>query len=353
MAEQTSEKKIKIGYTSQHCCIRVIKIARALMATGKYEIHGLANQVSYGTEYFDTFGFYHNNRQFEKMVGRMDDIDIWIHANEPNHQVNRIRKIRPDAKIILDGHDFDSVRIGAVPLDEMRALTNCDGVIFVSDGVADFVTDLHAAQLSYKPAVVLEHYCNAEFVPDETPPGSARSGLVYEGGAQSPPYEGKAFGYRHLYPVFQQLVEQGHDLHLMFGNFDATRSYANIGAQVYEPTMYPELMKRMLRMKWGMVVFNNPVGDQLQVNLTLCNKMYEYLACGLPVICCGAPATADWLQKHGGGMIFNTLAEITPEILEANYDRCRAEADRIRIGLTMETHIGPLDDMITDVLEST
>jgi len=104
-----NKQKIKIGWTSLHCCIRVIKLAKALMATGRYEIHGIANQVSYGTQFFDEFSFYHNTTQFENLISTID-ADIWIHSNEPNWQLSRIREILPDAKIILDGHDFDSLR---------------------------------------------------------------------------------------------------------------------------------------------------------------------------------------------------------------------------------------------------
>ena len=343
-------RKIKIGYTSQHCCIRVIKISRALLKTGKYEIHGLANQLSYGTEFFNTMSFYHSNRQFAQSVRRMSDIDVWIHANEPNHQVNRIRRELPDAKIILDGHDFDGIRCGLIPLDEMRALTNCDGVIFVSDEVKAFMLELHRDQLKDKKVITLTHYCNDEFVPRETPSGNQRHGLVYEGGAQSPPYEGKAFAYRHLYPLFQQLVDQGVELHLMFGNIDATRNYSNIGAFVYEPQMYPELMKKMMGMKWGAIIFNNANRSQQQVNLTLCNKMFEYFACGLPIIVFGAPATEDWIKKNGGGIIVDDLKDITPQLLESKYAEKRAEVDKIRGDLTMEKHIGILDQMITGMV---
>ena len=104
-------KKIKVCYTSEHCCIRTIKIAMALMRTGRYEIHGMANEVGWGTQFLDTFHFYHNQTQFAATI-RMIEADVYIHANEPNWQLNTIRQVRPEAKIILDAHDLDSVRQG-------------------------------------------------------------------------------------------------------------------------------------------------------------------------------------------------------------------------------------------------
>jgi len=340
-------KKTKILWTAEHCCIRVIKQARALLKTGRYEIHGLAKQVSFGTDAFDTFGFYHNRRQFENAV-RLSDVDLYIHSNEPNWQLNVIRDLKPGAKIILDAHDMDSLRLDAISVDEHRALTNCNGVLFVSKEVRDYICELHADQLRGKPVEVLEHYCSEEFfLPEHDGP---RTGLVYEGGAQSPPYKGKAFRYRHLYPVFRQLVDQGHEVHLMFGNPDATRTYANIGAYVYEPQVYDQMMKALQSRRWGMVVFNNEDLSQVHVNLTRTNKEQEYLCCGLPLIVCGAPATAEYARHFDIGLCFDRIDQIRPEVLEEAYPHLKANVETLRPTLTMERHIHRVETLIKQVV---
>ena len=348
MMEKT--KKIKICYASFHCCIRVIKIAKALMATGKYEIHCVANQVSYGTQFVDKFSFYHNKIQFDNVI-RDSNADIFIWANEPNYQLNWIRAIKPDAKIILDAHDLDSVRQGMIPLDEFKAITNCNGMLFVSHEMQEFITDLHKDQLRDKPTAVLEHYCNEKWHKMPMPPITGRSGLVYQGGAESPPYKNKQFQYRHLYPVLQQLVNQGHEIHLIPGNADASQTYADIGAFVYAPKVYPQLMEVLRSKKWGLCVFNNPKLDQKQVNLTLTNKHFEYIACGLPVIVCGAPATAEWVKKTGEGIYFDRLEDIKPEILEEAYPTCKAIVDKIAPEYTMEKHIHILEELIAKIID--
>jgi len=342
-------KKIKILYTSQHCCIRVVKIARALMATGKYEVSSLSNQLSYGTQFFNTCQFYHNKEQFDNAI-RKSDAEIFIHANEPCWQLNLIREVRPDAKIVLDAHDLDSVRQGLIPIDEYKAISNCNGIIFVSKEMQDFICDLHKDQLRNKPSVVLEHYCSQEFIDKPLPPDSQRRGLVYEGGAQSPPYKDNQFKYRHLYPLMKQLVKQGHEVHLMAGNGDAARTYADIGAYVYPPEVYDKLMDKLTLKKYGLCVFNNGDLSQLQVNLTLTNKHFEYIACGLPVIVFGAPATANWIKKYGGGLCFDRLEDITPEILEKEYPRVKAEVDKLRPEYSMEKHIHVLDEFLEELL---
>ena len=346
---ETQDEKIKIVWTSMHNCIRVIKLSKALQRTGRYEIHGVASQVSYGTEGFDAFSFYHNPDQFRKLIETIP-ADIYIHSNEPNWQANRVRDIKPDAKIILDGHDFDSIRMNALPIDEMRAFSSCDGFVFCSKQVEEFLRKLHKEQMAGKPSSVIEHYCNEEWHKQPQAPVNQRSGLVYEGGMTSPPYNNNINAFWHLYPVFKQLVEQGHEVHLMPGNADASSSYANLGAYVYQPQVYPKLMELLRSKRWGLCTFNNPKLDQKQVNITLTNKHFEYIACGLPVIVCGAPATAEWVKKTGEGICFDRLEDITPEALDKAYPDCKAVVDKIAPEYTMENHIHKLESLIQEVL---
>jgi len=350
MAEKEKNKpKIRIVWTSMHCCIRAIKLSKALMKTGKYEIHAVASQVSYGTDGFDSFSFYHNAKQFKNLIETLP-ADIYIHSNEPNWQANRIRDIRPDAKIILDGHDFDSIRSSLLPIDEMRAFSSCNGFLFCSSQVEAFLRRLHKEQMDGKPSAVIEHYCSEEWHKEPQVPADQRSGLVYQGNMSSPPYKNGLNAFWQLYPVFKQIVEQGNEVHLIPGNPDAVTTYNNIGAFVYKPMNYDKLMAAMRSKRWGMVVFNNSKLDQQQVNLTLTNKHFEYIACGLPVIVCGAPATAEWVKKTGEGICFDKLSDIRPEALDKAYAGCKAVVDRLAPEYTMEKHIHKLGDLIGKIL---
>ena len=353
MTEQiNNEKKIKIVWTSEHCCIRVIKLARPLMKTGKYDIHGLAKQVSYGTEAFDKFSFYHNQNQFKNLIRDLD-ADVYVHSNEPNHQLNWIREVQPDAKIILDAHDFDSLRVSLITVAEQKSITNCDGMLFVSREVKEFILDLHRDQLRDKPTAIVEHYCNEEFLTDEcNPPADNRKGIVYQGGAQSPPYKNAQFKYRQVYHLFKQLVDQGNEFHLMAGNPDVFATYANIGAFMYQPQMYGDLMKKMRHHKWGVIVWNNADKSQLHVDFTRTNKEQEYLACGLPIIVFGAQATADYVKMHNVGVVFDKIEDIVPEALDEAYAECKANVDKLRPKLTMESHIYRMESLIERVLNN-
>lgn len=340
-------KKIKIFWTSEHCCIRVIKLALALMRTGRYEIHHAARQQSWGAWLFDKFSLYHNKKQLENLL-RDSNADLFIHSNEPCWQLNEIRKIRPNDPILLDAHDLDSIRQGFIPIHEQRALTNCDGVLFPSVQCQEYIVDLHKEQLRDKPTAALEHYCSSDFVNDRDHdvPIDQRIGLIYQGGAQPPPYKNPMYRYRQLYDIFKQIVDQGNEVHLVFGNPDATVGYNNIGAFVHQRLEYNNLILELRKHRWGMVVFNNGDGSQLQVNLTRTNKEQEYLTAGMPLIVFGAPATAEYVKHYDIGLVFDKLEDIRPEVLDAEYDRLRVNVEKLRPGLTMESHIHRLEDLI-------
>lgn len=338
--------KIKICYTSLHCCIRVIKIMSALKKTGNYEIHGLANNVSYGTALFDTFSLYQLNEQFDKYIKDFGPFDLFIHANEPNWQVSRIREIQPDAKIILDGHDFDAIRNDCIPVDEHLAIKLCNGILFVSRETCEYMKLLYP-EIEDKANAVLEHYCNEEFIVKSN---FNRNGLVYEGGIKRPPYQHNRQKYLELHAIFQKIVNQGNEVHIMAGDIDLVEAYSNIGAYVYKPQRYPKMMQKLLTKKWGMVVFNNEKLTEKQVNLTRTNKEQEYIACGLPIIVCGAPATAEWVKTNDVGLVFEKVEDIKPEILEQNYERLKKNVDNIKFDLSMEKHIHIFEDMIKSLL---
>ena len=117
--------------------------------------------------------------------------------------------------------------------------------------------------------------------------------------------------------------------------------------------VYDKLMAALRTKRWGLVVFNNEDLSQKQVNLTRTNKEQEYLACGLPLIVCGAPATAKWVKETGVGLCFDKISDIRPEVLEKSYHECKAIVDKMVPDLTMEKHIYKLETLIDEIIKNT
>ncbi len=348
---------IRILHVGHHFCIRNIKQARALKKKG-YKLDALTNRISYGTNEYERVFYYHSKEQFrntlEMVASHYDIIQV---ANEPDWMLVVADNMRADGyfnvPLVHDCHDLDSVRIAMANLDEVRVFNKADGVIFVSQPCRDFALELHEYDM---PDCVLYHHCNENWVDYNAEVDARRSGIVYEGGANPPQTEAQnPFKYRSIYHVMRGVVEMGNELHMFIGNVDGYETYQDIGAVIYPPTPYDQMMEGMLLRKWGALMFNNEDLTEPQTNLTTMNKAYEYIMCGLPVICLGAPEQARVLKKYGVTIELEKLADLGN--VEQNYGHLypelKANVDKARKVLTMERHIHVVEKLYKTVLENT
>jgi len=341
---------IRILHIGHHFCIRNIKQMRALKKKG-YTVDALSNRHAYGIEGYDNVSLYLNRDQFRNTLsenkGRYDIIQV---ANEPDWMLVEAYKLGCK-NLVHDCHDLDSVRLKAANLDEVKVFTRmADGIIFVSQPIKEFAEELYGIKT---PSCVLAHYCNEDHVTYTPEQDAVRHGIVYEGGANPPWQEGhNPFIYRSLYTHMRKLVEMGNELHMYIGNIDGFESYQDIGAFVYPPTHYDELMKRMVENKWGALIFNNEKLDQPQTNLTTMNKAYEYIMCGMPVLAVGAPHQASLLKKHGVVLEFEKVEDIgnVEQTCGHLYPELKANVDKARELLTMERHIHIVEKLYKKVL---
>jgi hypothetical protein len=148
----------------------------------------------------------------------------------------------------------------------------------------------------------------------------------------------------------------GNELFMHIGNLDAVASYSDIGATVYPPMLYTDLMNALINYKWGWCGFNNPDKEQRQTELTLTNKCWEYVAAGLPVIVYGATETARLVNELGIGFSINTMEELgnVEENYGSLYPIFKENVERIkREGIPwMENHVWKLENLYHVVLEN-
>ena len=71
-------KPLKIGMLAQHHCIRCIKESRALQKVG-YTVYGNGNKVSYGTDGYENYHVWQNERQFKNSVKQLIDSGVSIY----------------------------------------------------------------------------------------------------------------------------------------------------------------------------------------------------------------------------------------------------------------------------------
>jgi hypothetical protein len=152
----------------------------------------------------------------------------------------------------------------------------------------------------------------------------------------------------------KKLVDIGNDVSMYIGNIDAVPDYMEIGAKVFPPTIYPDMMKGLTNYRWGWCGFNNHNGDQRQVNMTLTNKMWEYIAAGCPVLVYGAPETSRLVDELGVGVTISNLDELgnVDKAFGHIYPQLKANVEVIRRKCTMEMNIWKVENLYRSVLKS-
>ena len=340
---------IRILHIGHHFCIRNIKQCRALKKKG-YHLDALTHRLSYGTNEYERLFVYHTKEQYRNVLADIKDwYDIIQVANEPDWMLVVAHNV--GVKLLVhDCHDLDSVRINMANLDEIRVFRIADAAIFVSEPVRDFALELYQYD---KPTAVLSHYCNEDHVTYTPEDDAIRTGIVYEGGANPPQVDPHTpFKYRSLYHIMKQVVDMGNELFMYIGNMDGFESYQDIGAVVYPPTHYDQMMEGMKTKKWGALLFNNEGLTEAQTNLTTMNKAYEYIMAGCPLIILGAPEQARVLRKYGVAIELEKLADLgnVEQKYGHLYPQLKENVDKARKLLTMERHIHVIERLYRKVL---
>ena len=346
---------LKLLEAAAHFCVRAIKKTNALRKIG-YETHGMGNMLSYGTENFDTYTVWKDERQFKNSVKMYIDmgVDIITYDNEPDYPVKWISEVIRDnnssVKLVVDLHDLDSIRRGTIPIPEREMFNLADALIYVSMPIQSITNELHRVN---KPNIVLLSYCNEGIVEYDEDKIGERKGVVYEGGA-NPPEDNElntVFAYRSLFSIIKRLVEMGNETYMYCGNISAFDTYQPTGAVIFPPTQYKEMMEKMTAYKYGALIFNNHDGKKDQVNYTLTNKEHEYLQAGLPSLACWCPESMKHVSKHGIGFTYNHIDEIGNVInLENKYMEIMNNIKIKRKELVMENFIFRIEQLYADLI---
>ncbi len=346
-------KPLVLLEAAAHHCVRCIKKSRALQKAG-YTVHGMGNRVSYGTDGYETYQVWQNEKQFKSEIKAYIDlgVDVITFDNEPDYPVKWLREVIGDREIplVVDLHDLDSIRKNYITKEERHIFNVADGIIYVSQSIQEITNKLHKFD---KPNIVLYSYCNEGVVDYDPNLIHERKGVVYEGGgnARDDERQNQVFPYRNLYPIIKKLVDQGWETTMYCGNVSAYNSYQYSGAKLFPPLPYDEMMEKMTKHKYGVLIFNNKDKKQDQVNYTLTNKFFEYVMCGLPSLACWCPESMKLVDKWGVGFTFEDIEEIIPGAnFEDKYLEVMDNIEEARKQLVMEHYIWKLEDLYAELL---
>lgn len=334
-----------------HSCIRAYKFGLALKERG-HKVYWLANLrfpthvslhvfdgisayclgdnvesigPSASSNYFDSF------KKNAEMVSKHVDVFHWY--NEPDWGVEQLKQVT-DKPVLYDIHDLRSDREFVVQDEEEIAFTKADAILTQGEPYSAIARqkrpDLAAKGLidHCYPAVNRTLWPNLDYRGLSI--GAKKiGGLVYEGGIATGKAGGNELRFRWWYPFMKELS----DLHIPIsvhpsggGDFGL---YAQQGIRIVAPMDYKTLLQNLTMYDWGLVgnAIKHPAFDK-----AMPNKLFEYIAAGIPVIVYDSKLAAEFVKAEGIGVVVDSAKDVpavfpdamkyVPAVLKAREKYC-------------------------------
>ena len=335
----------KLGYIARHCCIRVQKEAIPLLNKG-YEVHCMANKIPMFGEQYKTLFIYQDMTQLENCIKKHSDIDIFHCHNEPSWFVSVVKSIYPDRPVVLDVHDSMLIRVRPedtdhvrISVDERNNFQLADALVFPSETMRDLVCNEFGLR---QPTIVLPSYVPRILYRMDA--WKWIGGIVYEGRVDLPEEISNDlhfFSYCDYTDMAKQLTEYKIPLHLYTPRKDEKikEHYEKIavwrGAYPFD-----KLIGKLGRHDWGLI---GNTTEHMAWEYAMPNKLFEYVAAGVPIISMNAKLAGEFVEREGIGISVSSVDEIKERWSEHRVKR--AELAKTKFKWCMENHIAVLEDL--------
>lgn len=351
----TKKDKPTVAVAGFHSCIRAYKMARVLKTLG-YRVIWVANirlPVHVPFHVFDGLVTYQLGQNagpglmptdastmydhFKTQIEFIDDqVDIYHWYNEPDWGVQQIREVS-EKPIVFDLHDLRSDREFIIYDDEQSAFDLANGILGqgpVYEALAkERRPDLaKQGKIGYiYPCVPKFMYPNLDLI--GTNIGAPKlGGLVYEGGLSTGPSGGGELPYRWWLPFMSELAKKHIRVSCQVSSGGNYNQYLANGIRIVPMQPYDVLLQQLVWYDWGLVgnCVKHPAFDA-----AMPNKLFEYLAAGLPVMVHQSKLVEEFVKEEGIGVVvdspddvvkaFPTASKYKENVLKARQKWCLEE----------------------------
>lgn len=321
-------------------CIRAQKQVEGLLDQTNYQITIITNAKRYSHFFTEkikkntkilSFDFHHHilsRFRFRSFLRKnVHGVDLIHCHNEPNyHVVDAIYVFSEKIPIVYDIHDFTSMRNGKKDKLEEFAYKNSDAIIHVSEQFIEYGIIKYGVRNCH---VVMSLPSKQFRLGLKKKKPKAPYHFVYQGGIIDAGFERKnSFFYRHYWPIFKEILAEGHFVHL-YPNAPKERlpNYQLLAKEnkkfiIHKKLSYKQLLKNINKYDFGIVGFNfadNIENEKrLYLNAALGNKIFDYLFAGIPVVTINADTMADFTLNNKCGFVKNKDKTWTETVTETN-----------------------------------
>lgn len=329
---------MKVLVVTGRLCSRTIKQMIAL--SNHVELHLITKVIPTGADIFKTVTYYNSPKALKDALVRFNDMDI-IHAiSEPSWVVIACKEVLPSKKIVLDWHDAqvwrsDNPEDGST---EERIVSNwVDGIIVPSQPCKKLIKPK-------VPCVVLPPYFNEQNTAYNS--WGYTGGIVYEGRVDIPKFR-KYMDYCKYDELCKKFMESDIAFSI-YSPFSDRKEHKDVYENICswnKGQTHNELINLMGIYDWGLC---GNLNEYKEWDLSMPNKLFEYMAAGIPIIALNAKETGKFVEKHGVGIYVKSIDEIKSRWCER--DKCQRNVFLKRNQFSMEKHIGTVIDLYKRVL---
>jgi glycosyltransferase involved in cell wall biosynthesis len=315
-------------------------------------------------------GFAYQGRTLSEWYGSGDELfERWwdLENDPPSSLPNVLAEFRPDLihshnlpdtltvlanelaggeiPVVHDVHDLQSLR--QTPYEngfpqppnaralERRAIEESAGVVTVS---AELLAELRRPY-RLPPALVFPNYALRRDVPRLLTFTDTRASLppklVYQGTLST------NGGHYDLREIFGELVATGASLDVYPSR--PVPEYEGLAESTSGLTMRETLdpatlLRTLPRYDFGWAGFNEAL-NKPHIDTSLPNKLFEYLAAGLPVLTLGHRAIKRFLRERGLGICLDSPADLPTELARRDLAKLRSRVSAARYDFTVEANV--------------
>lgn len=305
---------MNIGIVTYAGCVRCIKECRMLAKAGhklwlfSHFPPNIPKKVNPDDVFFQQSFYQDQQMLYDKLLG-LDFLDIIHVHNEPSWMVN-VAKAAGHKKVVLDAHDLNIVRYGwdkalEMGAEDVKAIGESDGLIVPCCRYIEIIEEKAPLRI---PTLTLFSYVNEDDFINPEEQKQHLGGIVYQGSIYEPAPD-HPLPYRIYDNVAKDIIDMGIDFHIYPGRGYENHMYyyESIGCKTHKSLDPSDLILNLAKHDWGFV--GSPI-DHLQWNNTLSNKLFDYIAAGIPSFIYKAKATCDMYGGRGIGIVIENLADI-------------------------------------------
>lgn len=313
----------------------------------------------------------------QRMNAHPDYFDIIINAMNENHLINAIQDFKPDiihthnypdqpywqtrlalkksghvCPIVHDVHDPCLTWYNCETPDEVvsvvgeRGIEPADGLLFPSQKLLD---DVKAHYNFTQHAITFEPYVPKEWYVSGNVNVDFRT-LVYEGGLRGSGAEPQ-YQFRNYTMLADQLKRDGVKF-VVYGSppEGEKKEYENI-CELKNPLFINNAIKEMAQYGFG---FCGSVYYMYNIDYCSPNKLYEYMAAGLPLINMRSSSTAKFIDENKIGFNVNSVEEVSAilrNVTQEQYKQLRDNVFLVRDKYCVENNIQRIINFYEKILE--